>query len=283
MKKSKLHVLGAIALAAAFCVGSCNSATNSSQNGGSVISTDDPAETKPITRDIEFMAFMHHFAEDPEFQLQHVRFPLGKLSYANIPDPDDDGNWLPDDFTERYWLLSIGNYMRVDAPGYFTWLDDNKIKYDYNSSLLDEPTGEFGDEYTFEKLDGEWDVTQGDYYGSDVGIADDQACYVASRNKEFLKAHTKPFEPYVYDGTPGDYPQASDRLLTDDDLQGLDKKQLRLMRNEIMARHGYTFQSKDLAKHFNALPWYSALFRNVEPFLTDIEKENIAFIKSKEK
>lgn len=234
-----------------------------------------------MSREIEFMAFLHHFAEDEEFQMQHIKFPLGKLSYANIETPD--GEWHPDDFTERYWLLSIGNYMRIESPGYFTWLNDNKIKYDYNSSLLDEITGEFGDEYTFEKIDGEWYVTQGDYYGSDVGIADAQASYVASRNMEFRKSHTKPFTPYVYNGTPGDYPQASDRLLTEEDLQGMGTKELCLMRNEIMARHGYTFQSKDLVKHFNAFPWYSALFRNVEKSLSEIELKNIDFIKAHEK
>lgn len=235
----------------------------------------------PIARDIEFMAFLRHFAEDAGFQMQHIKFPLGKLTYANIMDEEGE-NFYPDDFTEKYWCMYDGEYMRTDGAGYFTWVDDNKIVYDYNCSLVEDCWAEFGTEYTFEKIDGEWYITSGDYYGSDMGIADFQAGYVASRNDEFRKEHTEPYTPYVYTGTPGDYPQASERLLTEQDLQGLDSKQLRLMRNEIMARHGYTFKSKDLNGHFNAQPWYSALFMNVEDALTDIEKANIKLIKAHE-
>ena len=235
----------------------------------------------PITRDVEFMAFLHRFAEDPEYQLQHIKFPLGKLSYANIMG--EDGDFYPDDFTQRYWSLDNGNYMRVTDPGWFVWKNDSMIVYDYNSSLLeDECVGEFGTEFLFEKIAGEWYVTNGDFYGSDVGIADLVAGEVAATNKKFRKEHQQPYTPYEYNGIPGDYPQASERLLTEDDLKGMSPKELRLMRNEIMARHGYTFSSKDLAQHFNAQPWYSALFRNVKASLSDIEKANIDFIKMHE-
>ena len=54
------------------------------------------------------------------------------------------------------------------------------------------------------------------------------------------------------------------------------------MRNEIMARHGYAFKSKELSAHFNAQPWYAALFRNVDDALTDTERANIKLIKAHE-
>ena len=247
----------------------------------SMVQTDEQS-VATITRDIEFMAFLHRFAEDPDFQMQHIKFPLGKLSYANIFDEEGE-TFYPDDFTERYWLLSEGEYMRDGGAGYFTWVNDNKIVYDYNCSLLEDCWAEFGDEYTFEKIDGEWYVTAGDYYGSDVGIADYQAGYVASQNELFRKEHTEPYTPYEYNGTPGDYPQASERRLTEQDLQGMDSKQLRLMRNEIMARHGYAFKNEDLKKHFNEQPWYFPLFLNVDGALSDIEKENVTFIKAHER
>lgn len=233
-----------------------------------------------MSRELEFMAFLHHFAEDEDFQMQHIKFPLGKLSYANI---EDNEGWHPDDFTSRYWDLNNGNYMRVTEPGYFTWESNTKIVYDYNASLFEEAVADFGVEYTFEKIDGEWYVTNGDFYGSDVGMAEYVAGDAAHGCSEFRKKHTKPFIPYEFEGTPGDYPQASDRLLTEEDLQDMSKKELRLMRNEIMARHGYTFQSADLANHFNAFAWYSALFKNVDNSLSEIEHQNVDFIKAHEK
>lgn len=234
----------------------------------------------PMSRDVEFMVFLHRFSEDADFQMQHIRFPLGKLSYANFIG--EDGDFYPDDFTAKYWCLYDGEYMRYDGAGYFTWQGDERIVFDYNSSLLEELWGEFGTSYTFEKIGGEWYVTGGDYYGSDVGIASSLAQMVEGRNRQFREEHPGPYTPYVYAGTPGSYPQASDRLLTEQDLEGLTQKELRLMRNEIMARHGYAFKSKELSEHFNAQPWYAALFRNVDDRLTDIERANIAMIKSHE-
>lgn len=277
--KSKL-VLSLLTAILVLSLCGCSSGDNSGSVKHQKLQLVDNSEAT-ITKEIEFMAFLHRFAEDPDFQMQHIKFPLGKLSYANIMT--EDGDYYPDDFTSRYWSMSDGEYMRLEAPGYFEWKGDSMIVYDYNSSLLDEPCGEFGVSYTFKKIDGEWYVTQGDYYGSDVGIAECQASYVAGQNKEFMERHQEPYTPYVFDGIPGDYPEASDHLLDEEDLKGLDRRQLRLMRNEIMARHGYAFMSKDLADHFNALPWYSALFKNVEKSLTEIERDNIKFIKEHEK
>ena len=276
--RTRAFIIATVALLVAACgntAGSGNKVEDMSQVEEQAVA--------PITRDIEFMIFLHRFAADADFQMQHVKFPLGKLSYANIIDDEEEGTFHPDDFTERYWLLSIGEYMRDEGTGYFTWVNDNKIVYDYNCTLLEDCWAEFGDEYTFEKIDGEWYVTAGDYYGSDVGIADAQASYVAYRNDEFRKEHTELYVPYVYNGTPGDYPQASERLLTEEDMQGLSAQQLRMMRNEIMARHGYAFKNEALKKQFNEQPWYFPLFLNVDSQLTAIEKENVKFILAHER
>lgn len=39
-------------------------------------------------------------------------------------------------------------------------------------------------------------------------------------------------------------------------LRGASREQLRLIRNEVYARHGRTFSSEDLRAHFGAKPWY---------------------------
>lgn len=60
------------------------------------------------------------------------------------------------------------------------------------------------------------------------------------------------------------------------------KDELRIMRNEILARHGWKFQSKDLQEHFGRQSWYKAGNNNNAIKLNVIEQLNIQLIKSEE-
>ena len=60
------------------------------------------------------------------------------------------------------------------------------------------------------------------------------------------------------------------------------KPQLRLMRNEILARHGWKFQSKDLKEYFGKQPWYHPVDDNSSIKLNIIEMTNIQLLKSEE-
>ena len=60
------------------------------------------------------------------------------------------------------------------------------------------------------------------------------------------------------------------------------KPQLRLMRNEILARHGWKFQSKDLQAHFGQQSWYKPVTDNHSIKLNIIELTNVQLIKSEE-
>lgn len=81
-----------------------------------------------------------------------------------------------------------------------------------------------------------------------------------------------------YDPTVGKYPQASQRELTDDDLNNLLEEELTEMRNEIYARHGYSFKNKDWRYHFEALDWYMPTGIDVREKLSDTEVDNISLI-----
>jgi hypothetical protein len=80
----------------------------------------------------------------------------------------------------------------------------------------------------------------------------------------------------------GRYQQASTRLLTSADIQGLPSKELKIMRNEIFARHGYIFKTNDMKAYFTAQPWYRPQRADVSSMLTAIEKKNVEFIKQAE-
>ena len=273
MKKTFLPI--AFALIALLAI-SCNLSNNKPENQQDAESVENQEKTSsvaPITRDMEFMIFMHRFTSDPDFQMDHINFPLGPMSSAvDLVEHDVD------DFTAKYWRLQDMN----DLSGYFTWKNDNKIVFLVNDHITGDEY-EFLITYTFEKIDGDWFVTKGDYSGSGVEEAEATAAYVKDYNREYRAKHKGPFATYKYNGTPGDYPQASERLLNDDDLKGMSKKELRLMRNEIMARHGYTFSSDDLKKHFEKELWYFPLFRDVSKNLSDIESKNVTFIQQYEK
>lgn len=65
-------------------------------------------------------------------------------------------------------------------------------------------------------------------------------------------------------------------------LDGISKADLRLMRNRILANHGYRFTSKDLQEHFGQYLWYKPVNDNSTIKLDIIEQVNIELIKSEE-
>ena len=65
-------------------------------------------------------------------------------------------------------------------------------------------------------------------------------------------------------------------------LHDISKEDLRLMRNRILANHGYRFQSKDLQEHFGQYAWYKPVSDNSTIKLDIIEQVNLELIKSEE-
>ena len=60
------------------------------------------------------------------------------------------------------------------------------------------------------------------------------------------------------------------------------KEELRLLRNKILAYHGYRFQSKDLQEYFAKVDWYKPGNNNNAIRLDIIEQTNLQLIKSEE-
>jgi len=77
----------------------------------------------------------------------------------------------------------------------------------------------------------------------------------------------------------GRYPEGSIKMLVASDLANINKEELKIMRNEIYARHGYIFKTDDMKNYFNRQSWYLPQFDNVENLLTPTEKSNVIFIK----
>lgn len=85
---------------------------------------------------------------------------------------------------------------------------------------------------------------------------------------------------------PGAYPEGSTRYLDEWDVSGKSRWELRIMRNEIYARHHYQFKTDDMREYFNAQDWYYGTIVNANEaykHFSPIEVYNVEFIKRHEK
>jgi hypothetical protein len=78
--------------------------------------------------------------------------------------------------------------------------------------------------------------------------------------------------------SPGDMEHFENRLVTEGMLKGLSLHELRLLRNEIYARHGRQFRTEWLAQYFWSQPWYEAREDTKEPELSETDKKNVETI-----
>jgi hypothetical protein len=119
---------------------------------------------------------------------------------------------------------------------------------------------------------------------------------VISKNNRTLTGTWKPYKPttggrhynlvrknFKYNASLGEHPEASMRLLTADDVNNLYKDELRFIRNEIYARHGYSFKLAEVRQMFEGFDWYMPISTDVRKKLTAVEVKNEEMIKHYEK
>lgn len=103
---------------------------------------------------------------------------------------------------------------------------------------------------------------------------------------EYGGFHRLPVDSIVLvenDPYQGRYEFAQHMLLYGNELYDYDLTMLRLMRNSILAHHGYVFQSPDLQEYFGKEPWYKPADNNDNIQLSLLERLNIDIIKTREK
>ena len=70
--------------------------------------------------------------------------------------------------------------------------------------------------------------------------------------------------------------------ISEDMLYGLFVEDLRVLRNEIYARHGRIFKDKELQKYFDSQTWYKQNPEFKDEMLSEFEYKNLSLIKSAE-
>jgi hypothetical protein len=76
---------------------------------------------------------------------------------------------------------------------------------------------------------------------------------------------------------------ASNQVLTKEEVENLKKGDLTIIRNAIYARHGYSFKNRPMRVFFDAQEWYVPVHTDIKSDFTDIEKKNIKLLLRYEK
>jgi hypothetical protein len=82
---------------------------------------------------------------------------------------------------------------------------------------------------------------------------------------------------------PGDMELFENKLISEQMLHGLSLNELRLLRNEVYARHGRQFQAEWLQQYFFSQPWYQTNERFKDEELSGPDKQNVETIVAYEK
>ena len=148
----------------------------------------------------------------------------------------------------------------------------NSAKY-YNEQPITTPT-ENPIGYSSEQYSQQSNSQQQYHYSYDSDEEPDFQSYDSDEEPDFGEPD------YGGSRNPGLYPFASERVLDYEELAHYDLQQLKIMRNEIYARHGYIFRKGgEMEAYFKNQPWYQPIYSNVDQFLSSVETENIKKIR----
>ena len=86
-----------------------------------------------------------------------------------------------------------------------------------------------------------------------------------------------------YPSIQGIYPQGSMERLLASGLTGLILYEIKIMKNEILARHGNKFKTATMIEYFSQQSWYVPKNDDVTNLLSEVEKSNIAMLAVLEK
>ncbi len=95
------------------------------------------------------------------------------------------------------------------------------------------------------------------------------------KNTVSAKTYSLRKREFVYDESVGDFPEASMRYLEVPEVENLLPEEIEMIRNEIYARHGYSYTNLKIRRIFDAKDWYIPMSTDIREQLTDIEAYNI--------
>lgn len=181
---------------------------------------------------------------------------------------------------DRWKQQIIGEYEYIDGNIHVTCgsqsITVNGMNIPYEVvSFNGRATGYVDIRDTGTELDGTWEV---------IPTVDGIHVYSIQKGEFFTDWERSGFDARLVESNPnvGRFDYATRNFLTCKFFRHYKKSTLRLMRNAIMARNGYRFQSQDLQEYFGKEPWYKPAASNDNIKLSFIEQLNVELIKAEE-
>ena len=183
--------------------------------------------------------------------------------------------------------LNVENWMTL-LRGDYTMADGTRVSIDWNKALVGgtyvpiEPVTFNGHTTGILSIDGEGTALNG---CMEVEFIKDGLCLYPVGFDEYEFPHRLLVDSFtLIESNPnyGCYDYVCNTLLHGSELNYFDKPTLRLMRNFILGRRGYVFQSKDLKEYFEKEPWYRPAESNDDVQLSLLERLNIELVKYSE-
>lgn len=223
----------------------------------------------------------------PKYQVLDAPSSSFHVSYKNYNESFRASGDIPNNIQDGInAILKYLNGLRGDrqAEGHFKRMWRSMVQLDGNTTwsngkiiftpeekgideLLEYLSKEMGEEYN--KSDWNYNMAEGN------GI---RALILENRHLSYMDVFSdkkSPNHTTTYKEMPqGKWPQGSTKLLTRQFLSTLSKADIRLLQNEIIARHGVTFKDKETQEYFDAQPWYKPSSEHVRWEITDIEEQN---------
>ena len=228
-------------------------------------------------------------------------------NYVPIGSIGDKVVFVTDSKNSRRFLVFYHDGIALDVL--FPYVDENlydKICYGMNSQLNGEYVDDEGESYVFDYsrcklgkiVPKETNYTFGEEYETPVNVikvagknfyfdlTTDGVDLYEAKYDESSDCYEKGglFKKLKYiDKGYGRWPFTQNQIINSGILYDYSKKDLRLMRNEILARKGYVFTSKDLQEYFGKKSWYKPGEDNSKIELTIDEQISLDLIRSAEK
>jgi len=178
------------------------------------------------------------------------------------------------DLATNQWIRQhLGEYKSADGRIALEWKNNVMVVNDISAHYtLVTFNGRVTGAITINggEMDGIWEV---------VSTLEGVKFYATVIDEYGMRSRTgKSIEFIESDPNTGRFAYANNVLLNDRWFMRMKKSTLRIMRNEIMAHHGYVFQSEDLKEYFANEPWYKPDANN-KAKLTFVEELNLELIK----
>lgn len=126
-------------------------------------------------------------------------------------------------------------------------------------------------------------TTDGTTTGTTYSLSDEEfrrLYNIESYSNDEVRRFRQMHDEMDWGSVPGFYPEGSTRPLDESDTKYLTRWGHSVMLNEIYARHGMQFTDDDLKSHFGRFEWYNPRFNDVQSKLTELEKQNIEFLRT---